>query len=75
MSAIKRFLEDQIEILSELSGYSYCVVMDAWNKWNEYDIGDFDEFRDFVLGDSDEEILMSLKILFLEVFNDNRRYS
>ena len=50
MSAIKRFLEDQIEILSELSGYSYSVVMDAWYKWNEYDIGDFDEFRDFVLG-------------------------
>ena len=54
MSAIKRFLEDQIEILSELSGYSYSVVMDAWYKWNEYDIGDFDEFREFVLGDSDE---------------------
>ena len=54
MSAIKRFLEDQIGILSELSGYSYSVVMDAWYKWNEYDIGDFDEFRDFVLGDSDE---------------------
>ena len=50
MSAIKRFLEDQIGILSELSGYSYSVVMDAWNEWNEYDIGDFDEFRDFVLG-------------------------
>ena len=47
MSAIKRFLEDQIEILSKLSGYSYCDVMDAWN---EYGIGDFDEFRDFILG-------------------------
>lgn len=50
MSAIKRFLEDQIEILSKLSGYSYCDVMDAWNEWNEYAIGDFDEFRDFILG-------------------------
>ena len=50
MSAIKRFLEDQIGILSELSGYSYCDVMDAWNEWNEYDIRDFDEFRDFILG-------------------------
>lgn len=50
MSAIKRFLEDQIEILSELSGYSYCDVMDAWNEWIEYDIGGFDEFRDFILG-------------------------
>ena len=50
MSAIKRYLEDQIVDLSELSGYSYCDVMDVWNEWVEYGIGDFDEFRDFILG-------------------------